>query len=234
MERYIKENTIFIGNWGEISEFPLEFKLKGVEKMGRKILIATLYKADAVLLAAHRLSADRLILIVDKKPDKDQEAAIKEVNDSMGKVIDISTIKCEVYDIVQVAEKCVELIDAQSKEDHIFINITSGRKTKAIGLLFAAYARHSRISKIAYNPEEDRSSVVYLPKLSFKFTTSQKRILNYLAESDYKSHTDLANKLDMSRAMLYRAIDELKDMDMVETDDKKGVVLTDAGRIARL
>jgi len=32
--------------------------------------------------------------------------------------------------------------------------------------------------------------------------------------------------------MTYRAIDELKDMDMVSTDE--GVKLTDAGRIARL
>jgi CRISPR locus-related DNA-binding protein len=234
MERYIKENAIIVGNWENISKFPLKFQLKGVDIMGKKILIATLYKADAVLLAAHRLSADRLILLIDKTPNKEQEKAVKEVNDAMSKVMEISTIKCEVYDIVKVAEKCVELIDSQSKEDHIFINITSGRKTKAIGLLFAAYARHDRVSKIAYNPEEDKSTVVYLPRLSFKFTESQKKILNYLAESNYKSHTDLADKLDISRAMLYRAIDELKDMDMVETDNKKGVVLTDAGKIARL
>lgn len=37
----------------------------------------------------------------------------------------------------------------------------------------------------------------------------------------------------MSTAMLYRAIDELKDMDLI-TAVEKGVELTDAGKIARL
>ncbi len=39
-------------------------------------------------------------------------------------------------------------------------------------------------------------------------------------------------KVDLSTAMLYRAIDELKDMDLITTED--GIRLTDAGRIARL
>ena len=79
--------------------------------------------------------------------------------------------------VIVMAKKAVEIIDLQPKENHIFVNITSGRKTQAIGLLFAAYARHDRVSKIAYNPDEDKSSIVYLPRLSFKLTDSEKRIL---------------------------------------------------------
>lgn len=43
---------------------------------------------------------------------------------------------------------------------------------------------------------------------------------------------ELAEDIDLSTAMLYRAIDELKDMDLVSTED--GIKLTDAGKIARL
>ncbi|MDP2947719.1 MAG: hypothetical protein Q8N88_06415 [Nanoarchaeota archaeon] len=99
------------------------------------------------------------------------------------------------------------------KGDNIFINITSGRKTQAIGLLFTAYARYEKVRKIAYNPEEDKGLIVYLPRLSFKLTESQKKILEETGNKKYNSIGDLAQKIDLLTAMLYRAIDELKDMD---------------------
>ena len=199
-----------------------------------KVLIATLYSPDPVLLAANRLGPDRLILLIDYKPNKEQEESLKLIQESLGRVVDVKPVKTEVYDIVGVAEKCVEIIDMQPKDDEIFINITSGRKTKALGLLFAAYARNTRVKKIAYNPEEDKTAVIWLPKMSFKLTKSQKKVLEILADKDYVkiSLTDLAEKIDISRAMLYRNIDELRDMGYVSTED--GLKLTDAGRIAKL
>jgi CRISPR locus-related DNA-binding protein len=199
-----------------------------------KVLIATLYSPEPVLLAANRLGPDRLILLVDHKPNPDQQKSYKLIEESLGLVVDVKKIPTEVYDIVKVAEKCVEIIDMQPKNDEIFINLTSGRKTKALGLLFAAYARNDRVKKIAYNPEEDKTAVVYLPKMSFKLSESQKKVLETLAENDYShlSLTDLSDKIGISRAMLYRNIDELRDMGYVSTEG--GLVLTDAGRIARL
>ncbi|MBU0628456.1 MAG: CRISPR locus-related DNA-binding protein [Nanoarchaeota archaeon] len=200
--------------------------------MVKKVLIATLYNPDPVILASTKLGPDRLILLIDKKPTPEQEESLKIIQNSLGKVIEVKSVKTDVYDIVEVARKCVEIIDMQPKDDALYVNITSGRKTKAIGLLFAAYARHDRVKKIAYNPEEDKSSVVYLPKLSFKLTDSQKKILEYLDEGEYNSISDLSKKIDLSNAMLYRAIDELKDMDLITTEE--GLKLTDAGKIARL
>ena len=206
--------------------------IKEGDKLMVKVLIATLYNPDPVILATTRLGPDRLILLIDKEPNKEQQDALKLIQNSLGKVIDVKSVKTEVYDIVKVAEKAVEVIDMQPKDDLIYVNVTSGRKTKAIGLLFAAYARHDRVRKIAYNLEEDPKAVVYLPRLSFKFTESQKKILEALEKSDFESLAKLSEKVDMSTGMLYRAIDELKDMDLVTTE--QGIKLTDAGRIARL
>jgi len=154
------------------------------------------------------------------------------IQDSLGKVIDVKIVKIELYDIAEVAKKVVEIIDLEASENDIYINITSGRKTQAIGLLLASYARHERVKKIAYNPEEDKGSIVYLPRLSFRLTESQKKILDELGKKKYETMSDLSAKIDLSTAMLYRAIDELKDMDLVTTEN--GIELTDAGKIARL
>ena len=199
--------------------------------MGKKVLIATLYGANPILLAATRLGPDRLILLVDKEVSKEQQTSLELIQESLGQVIDVKAVKTEVYDVVAVASKCVEIIDLQPKDDHIYINITSGRKTKAIGLLFAAYARHDRVKKIAYNPQEDKNAVIYLPRLSFKLTESQKKILEALDNGKFENVADLGKKVDLSTAMLYRALDELRDMDMVADETLQ---LTDAGRIARL
>ena len=218
MENYIKE--------------PLVIEQEGGNDMGKKVLIATLYSAEPVILATTRLGPERLILLVDKEPSKEQENSLKLIQDSLGKVIEVKVVKTDVYDIVDVATKCVEIIDLQPKEDSIYVNITSGRKTKAIGLLFAAYARHDRVKKIAYNPEEDKNAVVYLPRLSFKLSESEKKVLEYIGADKYDNISDLSKKIDLSTAMLYRSIDELKDMDLITTEE--GLRLTDAGKIARL
>jgi len=199
-----------------------------------KVLIATLYSPDPVLTAANRLGPDRLILLIDLKPNKEQEKNYKLIEESLGRVVDVKQVRTEVYDIVGVAEKCVEIIDMQPKDDEIYVNITSGRKTKALGLLFASYARCNRVKKIAYNPEEDKNAVVWLPKMSFKLTESQKKVLSVIGEKDYakSSLTDLTGKIGISRAMLYRNIDELRDLGYISTEN--GLELTDAGKIARL
>ena len=200
--------------------------------MGKKVLIATLYSPEPVILATTRLGPERLILLIDKTPNKEQEESLKLIQESLGKVIDVKVVKTDVYDIVEVAKECVKIIDLEPDGNEIYVNITSGRKTKAIGLLFAAYARHDKVKKIAYNPEDDKNAIVYLPRLSFKLTDSQKRILEEIGNGKYESIGDLAKKIDLSTAMLYRAIDELKDMDLITSEE--GLKLTDAGKIARL
>ncbi len=201
-----------------------------------KVLIATLHSAEPVLLAATRLSAERLVLLLDEKPNSEQDKSLKTIQGSLGKIMDVKVIKTPVYDIVAVAKKCVEVIDLVPKDDTIYVNITSGRKTKALGLLLAAYARADRVKKIAYNPDpedvKDRTTVVYLPKLSFNLTDSQKRILDYLENDDFSNYAELAKKIDISRAMLYKNIKDLQDMDLITVEN--GLHLTDAGKIARL
>ena len=78
-----------------------------------KVLIATLYSPEPVLLASTRLGPDRLILLTDKKHCKEQEDALNLIRSSLGKVLDVKEVKTDVYDIVSVAKKCVELIDLQ-------------------------------------------------------------------------------------------------------------------------
>lgn len=197
-----------------------------------KILIATLYVFEPIIASATKMSADRLILLIDKNPDKKQLESLEILKKSLGSVMEITTVETEVYDIVKVAKETVKIIDLLSDKDEIYVDITAGRKTKALGLLFGSYARTDRIKKIMYVKEEDKS-IVSLPKLSYSITPGQYKIVHYLHKNSIVSMIDLANKIDISRAMLYKHIKELKDMDVVE-NTKEGLQLTDYGRIVVL
>jgi len=199
--------------------------------MKKKVLVATLYGSSAVILAVTKVGPDKVVLLVNEKADDVQTKALKLIKDSLGKVLEIEVVKTKVYDIVETAKKGVSIIDGISKEDIVYVNVTSGRKTMAMGLLFAAYARADRVKKIAYNPE-DENRVVYLPKLSFKLTESQKMILLELSKKEYESVKELSLRVKLSTAMVYRAIGELEDLDFVDVSE--GVRLTDAGRIGGL
>ncbi len=198
-----------------------------------KVLIATLYNPDPVLLACTRLSPDRLILLMDEESNKIQKDSLTLIKNSVGRVLDIKEVKIPKYDIVKIASEVVKIIDLQPREDEIYFNITAGRKTQSMGALFGAYARSSYVKKIVYNPEEDKGAVVYLPILSIKLNESQQAILESVDKKKIETYADLAKETGLSQAMVYRSIDELKNMDFVEATNE-GFILTDAGKIARL
>jgi CRISPR-associated protein Csa3 len=197
-----------------------------------KVLIATLYIFEPIVAAVTKISAERLILLIDKEPDEKQSKSLEVVKQTLGSVIEIKTIKTDVYDIVEVAREAVKIIDLLSDKDEIYIDITAGRKTKSLGLLFGSYARCSRIKKIMYIKEENKQ-IVYLPRLSYSITPAQHKIIEFLLNKKVTSMADFSDKVEVSKAMLYKHIKELKDMDIIE-ETPDGLTLTDYGKIVVL
>lgn len=197
-----------------------------------KILIATLYSFEPIIATATKISAERLFLLIDKHPDEKQAKSLELIKQSLGSVLEIKTIPTDVYDIVEVAKESVKVIDYLSDKDEIYIDITAGRKTKALGLLFGSYARSDRIKRIFYVREESKQ-IMNLPKLSYNITSGQNKIIEFLLNNKVSSMNDFSKEVDISRAMLYKNIKELKAMDIIE-ETKNGFQLTDYGRIVIL
>ena len=201
----------------------------------KTILISTLYGPDPVLLACTKLSPDKLILLVTEQKDKLLDDSIDLIKKSLGRVLDIDLVKIPQYDIVKIAETVVKTIDKLNLEGQIVVNITSGRKTQSMGVLFGAYARNKHVKKIAYYPEgHEKGSVIYLPILSLKLTDSQEKILDSIKSNNIQSHKSLADRTGLSTAMIYRAIDDLMSRGLIDKTEDEGIILTDAGKIARL
>src|SRR3989338_7416384 len=200
------------------------------ENMAR-VLVTTTYSSDSIILAITRLSIERVYLLIDKKPDETQQATIDTINKTFGSVIEIKEKKVELYDFVSVAKVITDMLDDISRKDEVYINVTPGRKTQALGVLFGCYARPNFVKKIFYMPE-DTKTMITLPILTFDITPSQKEVLDNIEKID--TAKALAEEVDTSRAMLYRNIKELVDHGFIEPKDGEGYRLTDAGKIARL
>lgn len=196
-----------------------------------KVIVATLYSIEPVMSATTKLGADKLVLLIDKKPNTKQEESLTLIKKSLGSVVQIKTIKIDPYDIVQIADEVVKVLDLLDERDEIYSNITSGRKTMCLGLLYASYCRINRIKKIIYITEEE-NRLISLPKLSYNLTESQRRVIDYLASHSHETLAELAKATDISRGMLYRNLKELQDLGLIE--ENSGLKLTDAGKIARL
>lgn len=197
-----------------------------------RILISTIFHANATVLAATRFSPDRIIGLISTEPTREQLEAVEIVKSSLGSVLEFSYKKIPVYEVVKTATVLTEMIDMISNDDEIILNVTSGRKTQALGVIFAGYARASKVRKIVYLAD-DKKTIVHLPILSFSFNETEKALLEQIDLGKHKTTAELAEAVNKSPAMVYRALDELKRRDYVESRDE-GFSLTDAGRIARL
>lgn len=197
-----------------------------------KVLLATIYEFEPIMVSATKSGADRLVLFVDKEPDERQQRSLDIIKKSLGTVLEITTVATEIPDIFEVAGEAVKVIDLLSDKDEIYVDVSAGRKTKAMGLLFGAYARTNRITRIMYVKEEDKS-IVSLPRLSYSVTSGQRKVVMHLLNNEIRSMSQFARKTRLSKAMLYKHIRELKQMDVI-VEEKDGLKVTDYGRIAVL
>lgn len=199
-----------------------------------KVLITTLYgHTDPIMLICNKLTIDRIFVLIDNEMKADQKASLKKLQSALGNVLEIKTVKTSVLDIVKVADDVVKVIDVLSDKDKVVANVSGARRTQALGLLYGCYARIKHVDKIIYVDSEGKR-LIYLPKLDYNLTNSQKGILEKVSKKAFKTHSELAEKMELSKGMLYRAISELIDLGLLTHDDEHGFKLTDAGRIGVL
>lgn len=197
-----------------------------------RILISTVYRHEPVISACTKQAIEELLLLVDENPDEKMKASLSLIEKSLGSVLHIKTLSTDIYNIVKVAEKVVEAIDSIHNSNEIYVDVTTGRKTKSFGLLFGSFSRVNRIKKITYiNPEDN--SILILPKMGYSLTDGQRKLIDHIQNNKIKSIMDAASKLNISRGAIYRHIKELKDMNILDESDGD-FHLTDYGKIVML
>ena len=206
-----------------------------------KILIASLYKeADPIINIAVKYSTHKIIIFHQSEFKK--ETAKKEFKNAKTKLesffkkpnFELSFAKVNEYDTINIAKKLIKTIETINKTDKIILNITGGRKTLSLGLLFGAYARPKLIKEIVYVIEET-GKVINLPKLDFALNESEKKCLETIKKLEKQNFTitDFAKEVGLSRAMVYKILEELEYRGYIREEENKYIITT-AGKIVLL
>ncbi|MFA5382826.1 MAG: CRISPR-associated CARF protein Csa3 [Candidatus Micrarchaeia archaeon] len=195
-----------------------------------KTLMSTLYSAEPVVPSIHKFSPNKLILLTDEKPDEKAKKSINAIKEMFSKVMTIEIEYVKQYDIYQVAKKTIDIIEKEkSKNSDIYINITGGRKTLMLGVIYGAYARSEQICSIHYSTEEN-NEFIELPKLAYDLNEIERVLLETIEEKGAIKVNTLAEDLGKTRGLLYQYLKRLRMKGFVDEDFK----ITQAGKIAIL
>jgi CRISPR locus-related DNA-binding protein len=204
------------------------------------VLISSVYEIiDPIISSATKYSINKIILLRQKDLDKKLELSLQKLKETFKKPnfnLDIKVVD-DVYDIYVVSKTLVDVLDSVPSKDRVYINVTGGRKTLSLGMLFGAYARQKLVKEIFYITEET-GKIVILPKIEFGISESEKKVLDYIRKCNDKNCdlviTKLAEDIELSRAMVYKVLTEVEERGYITSDKDNKYILTDAGKIALL
>ncbi|MDI9624720.1 MAG: CRISPR-associated CARF protein Csa3 [Methanothermobacter sp.] len=193
-------------------------------------LISTVYSIEPVMICITQFSPKKVVLIMEEEPPKEKQQVQKIIQDTLGNFIKVQIKETSLYDVVQIAKDTVDTIDEERAQGRkVVVNISGGRKTQALGVLFGCYARNNDVQRIAYVTEEE-GEIIDLPILSFGISKTKKKVLEELKKGE-TSVKNLAIKLGISRGMTYNHIRELRNMGFI---DPEKLEITSAGELAIL
>ena len=200
----------------------------------KKILVSNAYDFTPMVGAITKIGPDVVYAVMDNNPDSHQKEAVKKLKNTF-KHIEFKEIKTEIYKVYEIAKEIVKAIDQIYTQDtEIYVDLTSGRKTKSIGILLGCYQRSDKIKEVLYFTQEI-NQMITLPKLSFEVSKKSSDLLEIISKKPI-SLPDLANnkKLNsMGRTSVYLNIRDLKEKGLVFEDN--GVLyLTDYGKLVIL
>ncbi|MCX8198049.1 MAG: CRISPR-associated CARF protein Csa3 [Candidatus Micrarchaeota archaeon] len=200
-------------------------------------LICSFYSFQPVVASIHAFSPSKIVAVIAEgslKKDPHVKEEFEQLVSVFGKVTQITKEEVDGTDILAIARKAIELLEADDSEK--IVNISGGWKLLAQGLLYGCYARPHLVSKIVCNNiDKSEEELVDLPKFSFELSEGKKAVLEAIASLSSKGEgkldvQDIAKKAEKSDVMAYQHIDFLKRMNYVDNNNR----ITVAGKLALL
>ncbi|MFC2133836.1 CRISPR-associated CARF protein Csa3 [Bacteroidota bacterium] len=191
-----------------------------------KVLIATIFEGRSNLQTIPTISPEKIYFIVDTPIHEKRQTAINAIQHKYPE-IKIEKVFVKHYDVVDVAKNVIGVMESE-KSNELFVNITEGRKTMSIGLLFGAYMMKEFVKSVFYITEETNDQIS-LPLVDLKVKNGRKDLLE-LIKNGTSSTDELSKKLDITSGHLYVQLKELRDKGFISKENK----ITELGKIAIL
>ena len=193
--------------------------------MLKKVLLLTTYSnSDAVVICVTRFKIDKLLLLTDNNPSDIQTKVLTKIREMFGGFIEIEAPVIPRYDLYTIVKTTLNLLKKHNNDYEILINVSGGKKTQALGVIYAASVLPDAVKKIIYVIEET-NEIIELPVFSFNLSKIKTTILKKIADG-YKV-PKIAEELNISKSMVYSHIRDMRKKRFL--DQKNNLTL--AGRI---
>jgi len=191
------------------------------------VLITTIYKASSVIQVMRRFSPKKVYFIIDDPEDDVRKNSINMIKDLFSEVKFGPEIKVKIYDIVNIASECINVI-YKERVNRIIMNVTEGRKTMSFGMLLASYVMKKNIDSVYYIIEETNQPIK-LPIVQLSITEKKAMILKELRKG-IMDIGELERITSMKPGTLYVHLKDLRDEGFITKDNK----LTEMGEVVLL
>ncbi len=175
-----------------------------------KTIICTLaHKGDVVINTVRIFGGDRLIILHGIPDDKTKSEINKIKKTIPPNFIPSEYIIIDQYNIEAVIKNVSEIIvEEYTKGNEIYVNISGGRKTLAIGVQLACYIEYDKITRLFYMTEED-NMIIDIPIIKWNLTEPKKLILSYV-KHEINNLDKISKRMNLSRNMIYKHLIELE------------------------
>ena len=180
------------------------------------VLISTIFKGSAVIQAIKLFEPKKVYFLVDDPIDDIRKHSVNMIKDIFPS-IEFEQISAKIYDIVEIAQKTIEVIEKESL-NKIIVHISEGRKTMTLGVLFGAYVLREKVDS-AYYIVEETNSPIRLPLIALKVSAKKHDLLKLISQGQ-KSTSELQNEMKITAATLYVHIKELRDDGLLSKNNK--------------
>lgn len=185
------------------------------------------FHADHIIKPIMTYGANKVILINYLDENSKFKDEVLFAIEKAEELCTISGLECKKLDLEwESFEKTVELISKKIKtEDEVVLNITGGKKTISIAMIYAAFLNPEKISRIVYDEEKEIKEIpmpnTWSRLLSdFKsgktLTGMEQRILGVIYEKNM-SISEIAAELRITSPAVLKSVNDLELKGYVES-----------------
>jgi len=173
-----------------------------------KTIISTLNNGNSILIAAHKLGVDKLIILVNNPISAADQEQIDKLKVKYEGVIELLIFPTSTDSLRKVSEDVVNLIDSESKVKHtIYLHVCLSSIPQTFGLMYAGYTRIESIGGI-YAVLEDSGDILQLPSINIRLEGTKRNVMLEI-KSNNKNVKKIAIKLRINQSMVYVHIKDL-------------------------
>lgn len=209
--------------------------------MKKRVIISSFFSANTIYPLIQKLSANKVILVVEKgldnlksEDEKKKKESLDATKEKLKGLIEVEVLETKsLYDLYEIAKDIVNKIDKLEEDNEIILNISEGRKPLSFGMYFAGYARKEKIKSICYLIKET-NEILKMPFPDFKINDLQKAILKKI-EKKPKSIKELREEIlkIRTKSIFYKYINELEQEGYLKINENI-IEITDTGKITLL